>query len=56
MQLSDQQRAEIEKRLARCRELLEGFPEGVNAEHLWELQAELLNRLHQDSNGRARAI
>ena len=46
-QLSDKERAEIALRLARCRQLLAAFPEGVNAEHLSEWEVELLHRLRK---------
>jgi hypothetical protein len=43
----EQEKQEIERRLARCRVLMTGFPDGVTAQNLREIERDLLERLEK---------
>jgi hypothetical protein len=43
----EKEKREIERRLARCRELMTGFPDGVTAQNLREIERDLLERLEK---------
>jgi hypothetical protein len=43
----EQEKQKIERRLARCRELIAGFPDGVTAQNLLEIERDLGERLER---------